>query len=145
MEAVAQDRTTEARNLLVTALQALQQARQALAAQLPNDRNVLDYMLKALQAAFRGFLTWHAVPVPADASLRLMERPCTNLASSLQLPFNLLLPLEAEAAALQQKDALSVNERERIRNAYFTARNAIATVLAELPATLLPSPSHSIL
>lgn len=37
MEAVAQDRTTEARNLLVTALQALQQARQALAAQLPNE------------------------------------------------------------------------------------------------------------
>ncbi len=139
MEAVVQDRTTEARRLLSTALEELQQARRALEAQPTDYRGLLDHTLKALKAALRGFLTWHDVPVPEDATLRLMARPCTDLASSLRLYFDLLLPLEAEAPSLLQKEALSVNERERIRNAYFTARNAIATVLGELPATLHPT------
>ncbi len=139
METIVQDRTTEARKLLTTALEELQQARQALAAQPTDNKGLLDHTLKALQAAFRGFLTWHDVPVPENATLQLMARPCTDLASSLHLYFDLLLPLEAETPSLLQKEALSVNERERIRNAYFTARNAIATVLGELPATLHPT------
>ncbi len=143
MEAIVQDRTKETRTLLATALQELQQARQALETQPTDYRSLLDHTLKALKAAFRGFLTWHDVPIPEDASLHLMARPCTDLASSLRLYVDLLLPLEAEAPALLQKEALSVGERERIRNAYFTARNAIATVLGELPASLRPAPTSS--
>ncbi|SHK47081.1 hypothetical protein [Rhodothermus profundi] len=143
METTIQDRTREARTLLATALQELQQARQALEAQPPDYRSALDHTLQALSAAFRGFLTWHDVPVPEDASLHLMARPCMDLASSLRLYFDLLLPLEAAAPALRQKETFSVTERERIRNAYFTARNAIMTVLGELPAALHPSPTSS--
>ena len=128
-----------ARKLLEEALQALDACRESvLDASVPRYGEGVKASVHAIRSALAGLLTWHGAPFTREAPLPVLGRFAQQLSSMLRTPLQRARPLEALARELDGKDDVNLNQQEAARMAYYTARNLVDVVLANLPASVVP-------
>lgn len=134
----ADPRAEPARALLDEATTHLDRARAALAADRYQD--ALPEVLAAPCAALRAFLAWYATPTEAEApcpqggELRTLAERAANLSNVVRTPAHRAILLAERAPAIERASRLSVADREDVETGWYTARNVVRTVAAELSA-----------
>lgn len=102
----------------------------------PDYPALLTESLLTVRRSLEGLLTYHGVPFTDATPLRLLTEAAVELASILRTPMDIALALEATAATVAGRDALTVAEREAILNGSYTARDVFTMTLGELPKTI---------
>ena len=125
-------------DLLAEAERHLQRARNALDAERYQD--ALPDVLAAPCDALRALLAWYATPTdteaPCDhgAELRPLAERAANLSNVVRTPAHRAVLLAERAPAIARAGRLSVADREDVETGWYTARNVVRTVAAELRA-----------
>ena len=131
-------RTEPARALLDEATEHLDRARAALATERYQD--ALPEVLAAPCAALRALLAWYATPTDAEtpcphgADLRTLAERAAHLSNVVRTPAYRAILLAERAPAIERANRLSVADREDVETGWYTARNVVRTVSAELSA-----------
>ncbi len=134
-------RTEHARSLLTEATDHLAKAREALDASPPRYQDALADVLAAPCAALRALVAWYGTPDGTDApcahgdDLHALAGRAANLNNVVRTPAHRAVQLAERAPAIARASHLSVADREDIETGWYTARNVVRTVSAELHAT----------
>lgn len=121
------------RDALNDAAAHLERSARLLARPEPDYTEVLTSTLRVARQAYTALLEWHSLPPREDASLDELARPAERLASMLRTCRDRGLPIERAVAGLGAGAPATIAVREAALASYFTARNTLITVIAELP------------
>ena len=103
-------------------------------------QDALPDVLAAPCAALRALLAWSATPADAEspcehgADLRALADRAGNLNNVVRTPAHRALLLAERAPAIGRATRLNVADREDVETGWYTARNVVRTVAAELRA-----------
>lgn len=131
-------RTDLTRGLLSEAESHLASARDALDDARYQD--ALPDVLAAPCAAIRALLAWYATPTDHEATcdygteLRPLAERAAKLNNVVRTPAHRAILLAQRAPAIARVGRLSVADREDVETGWYTARNVVRTVAAELSA-----------
>lgn len=134
-------RTEHTRSLLDEATDHLTRARAALDASPPRYKDALPDVLAAPCTALRALITWYGTPTEADApcshgeDLHALAGRAAHFNNVVRTPAHRAVRLADRAPAIARAPHLSVADREDVETGWYTARNVVRTVAAELHAT----------
>lgn len=92
--------------------------------------------LRAVRQSFAALLAFHGRNTSEAMSLTEMALQAESLDSSLRTYYRRALPLAALDAGIGISPPLSLEQREEAEAGFYTARNALAVVIAAMPERL---------
>ncbi len=129
----------QTRRLISEALESLEKSRDLLLRDTPSYAEGAAASDRAIQLGLEAFLTWHGVPFSSEGTpFAFLGMHAQHLSSALRTPLQRARGIEALARGLAGKEELTLNDREASVMSYYTARNLLDIVVAELPEAVRP-------